>query len=323
MTRAALVVALLPTPLLALSACAPYFRPNYPLRAASGPTSVDVRKIDLRTSNVDVTLSDPRPEETIDGAWIITTGAPDGAPCDRKAAAKAVQRNGSAGAAAAYTLHFDRASLGAFVANAPIDDNRLVELLQNPSTLEVRVAGPGAPPSCLSIPISGDPPELRWTVEPWGDNPPFVGRDATFWLVSSSRYTTFAGDLTMLRVGRWWGPVRIGVGAGVGFGWGTAASPKGAFVIPASFSTEAFPLVGKHFALGLVAAYYVRPTFFQNTGFELIHGPSAGIELARLPVDLPGFLKGPRAATVGLMVTVARWLPDGGATVAGFGIAMN
>ena len=126
-----------------------------------------------------------------------------------------------------------------------------------------------------------------------------------------------------MRLGRWWGPARIGAGVGLGFAWGSSGNPNGAIVIPGSISAETFPLVGKHFALGLMAAYDVRPTFFHTTGFELIHGPSAGVELVNLPVLLPGFLQGPRAGTIGLAATVARWLPDGGATVIGIALTMN
>jgi hypothetical protein len=66
MSRSDLAIAfLLSMPLLG---CAPYFRPNRPLRASIGPTAVDVRKVDLRSSDLELTLSDSRPGATIDGA---------------------------------------------------------------------------------------------------------------------------------------------------------------------------------------------------------------------------------------------------------------
>ena len=117
--------------------------------------------------------------------------------------------------------------------------------------------------------------------------------------------------------------MRIGAGAGIGFGGGASADPHGAYGIPTTISAEAFPLEGRRFALGLVATYDVRPTFLHDGGFQLVHGPSAGVELVNLPVALPGFLKGPRAATVGLAATAGRWLPYGGATVLGFAINLN
>ena len=322
MNRSDLAVALLLS--VALLGCAPYFRPNRPLRASSGPTTVDVRKVDLRSSDVEITLSDPRPGATIDGAWIVATDAPDGVPCSRKAAAKRIQKHESSDIGATYAARFDRKGLEGLIGNAPIDDNRLVDLLQTPSTLDVRVASSGEPPRCLSLPISGEAPELGWTLEPWGEDPLFVGRGLKFWSpLGPSSYRNFAADLIILRMGRWWGPVRIGAGAGIGLGGGASADPHGAYGIPGSIFAEAFPLVGKRLALGLVASYDVRPTFLHDGGFELVHGPSAGLEVADLPVTLPGFLKGPKAATVGLAATVGRWLPYGGATVIGVALTMN
>jgi hypothetical protein len=321
MSRRALAMALLVSaPLLG---CGPYFRPNHPLRASSGSTTVDVRQINFRTSDLEVALSDSRPGATIDGAWITATQAPDGVPCGRKAAAKAVHVNGSSASGVTYAARFDRAKLGTFGAIDP-GDSRLADLLQNPSTLEVRVVGDGEPARCLSLPISGDAPEVGWTLVPWGKNPLFAGQALKSWFpVGTSRSATFATDWIPLRLGRWWGPVRIGAGVGLGFAWGSSPNPNGAIVIPGAISAETFPLVGRRFALGLVAAYDLRPTFFRTTGFELIHGPSAGLELAFLPVALPGFLKGPQAGTIGLAATIGRWLPDGGATVIGVGLTMN
>jgi hypothetical protein len=320
------IALLLSVPLLG---CAPYFRPNRPLRTSSGPVTVDVRRVDLRSSDLEIALSDPRPGAAlpptqIDGAWIVATDAPDGAPCSRKAAAKRIQKHETSEVGAIYVARFDRRGLEGLVGNAPIDDNRLVDLLQKPSTLEVRVTSREEPPRCLSLPISGDAPELGWTLEPWGEDPLFVGKGLKFWSpVGASRYRNFAADLIVLRMGRWWGPLRIGAGAGIGLGGGASADPHGAYGIPGSIFAETFPLVGERWALGLVASYDVRPTFLHDGGFQLVHGPSAGLEVADLPVALPGFLKGPRAATVGLAATVGRWLPYGGATVVGFALTMN
>ena len=321
MSRRDLAVALLVSaPLLG---CGPYFRPNDPLRASSGSTTVEVRQINFRTSDLEVALSDSRPGATIDGAWIIATQSPDGIPCGRKAAAKRVQVNGSSATGMTYQARFDRTKLGTFVAIDP-GDSRLADLLQSPSTLEVRVVRDGEPARCLSLPISGDAPEVAWTLVPWGNNPLFAGQELKSWFpIGSSRYATFTTDWIPLRLGRWGGPVRIGAGVGLGFAWASSPNPNGAIVIPGSISAETFPLVGRRFALGLVTAYDVRPTFFHTTGFELIHGPSAGVELAFLPVALPGFLKGPRAGTIGLAATVGRWLPDGGSTVIGVALTMN
>jgi hypothetical protein len=172
MSRRDLAVALLVSaPLLG---CGPYFRPNYPLRVSSGPTTVDVRKIDLRTSDLEVTLSDPRPGATIGGAWIVATDAPDGTPCGRKAAAKTIRMSERSDIGATYVARFDRARLGSLILNDPVE-SRLVDLLQKPSTLEVRVARDGEPARCLSLPISGDAPELGWRLEPWRENPRFAG----------------------------------------------------------------------------------------------------------------------------------------------------
>ena len=321
MNRRDLAIALLwSAPLLG---CGPYFRPNHPLRASIGPATADVRQINFRTSDLEVVLSDPRPGATIDGAWIAATQSPDGVPCGRKAAAKTIRVMGSSGSSVTYVARFDRTKLGTFVVVDP-GDSRLADLLQTSSTLEVRVVNRDEPPRCLSIPISSDAPALRWTLEPWGENPLFFGMGLKFWFpVGSPSYTTFAADWIPLRLGRWWGPVRLGAEIGLGFAWGSSANPHGAFVIPGAISAEAFPLVGRHLALGLVVGYDLRPTFFHNTGFELIHGPSAGVELVNLPVALPGFLTGPRAGTVGLTATVARWLPAGGATVIGVALSVN
>ena len=102
----------------------------------------------------------------IDGAWITATQSPDGVPCGREAAAKTVHVNGRAASGVTYVARFDRTKLGTFVAIDP-EDSRLADLLRNPSTLEIRVVWDGEPARCLSLPISGDGPEVGWTLVPW------------------------------------------------------------------------------------------------------------------------------------------------------------
>ncbi len=126
-----------------------------------------------------------------------------------------------------------------------------------------------------------------------------------------------------MRLGRWWGPLRLGAGAGLGFSWGTPTNPPGSLVFPLPVTAETFPLVGKHYALGFAASYDVRPGYGHQGGWELVTGPSASVELVRLPVDLPGFISGPRGGTVGLALSFARWLPNGGANVIGVALVLN
>ncbi|HEY6476426.1 MAG TPA: hypothetical protein VI456_07565, partial [Polyangia bacterium] len=283
---------------LALGGCHQYFRPDRPLRGSDGATTVDVRRVDFRSQDVEVALSGGPPSAALDGVWLFASGTPDGAPCARSATARSIQSSGASGAGAIYTAHFKL---------------RLADLLQVPSTLEVRVAGDGATPRCLTLPFSGETPDLKWSWERWGDDPPFVNRAFRLWfpINSSDRYA-FSADVMLFGIGRWWGPLRAGVNTGLGTSWSTAGHPNGAYAVPVSLSVQGFPLVRRHFALVLGASYDLRPTYAKEAGWELVHGPSAHVELASLPVRLPGFVTGPRAGMLGLDLSYARWLPNGG-----------
>lgn len=186
------------------------------------------------------------------------------------------------------------------------------------------MVAPGEPPRCVSLPISGDAPDLSWRLERWGEDPLFSGRAVKFWFpVGPSDGYHLDTDLILVRLGRWWGPLRLGAGAGIGFSWGTPTNPPGSLVFPVPLTAETFPLVGKHYALGFAASYDVRPGYGHQGGWELVTGPSASVELVRLPVDLPGFIWGPRGGTVGLALSFARWLPNGGANVIGAALVLN
>jgi hypothetical protein len=287
-----------------LLGCDQYFRPDHPLRGSDGPTTVEVQKATFRDSTVEVDLRDARPTAALDGAWLFATASPDGAPCARKGAARTIAPGQRSPDGARYAAHF----------------KSLSDLLDAPATLEVRVSAAGEAPRCLSIPFSGETPDLAWTLEPWHDDRVFAGRGVKFW--APDRYG-FAVDWTLLRLGRWWGPARFGAGTGLGFAWGSPQHPGDALVFPFALTAETFPLVWRRSALGLIASYDLRPSYGHQPGFELIHGPSAGVELAGLPVDLPGFIRGPRGGTLSLQFLFGRWLPNGGSNVFSVALMLN
>ena len=132
-------------------------------------------------------LSSGPPSATVDGVWLFASATPDGAPCARLAGARSVQSSGASGPGAIYTARFKL---------------HLAEVLQVPSTLEVRLAGEGAPPRCLAIPFSDETPELKWSWERWGDDPPFVNRAFRLWfpINASDRYG-FSADVMLFGSG--------------------------------------------------------------------------------------------------------------------------
>ncbi len=120
--------------------------------------------------------------------------------------------------------------------------------------------------------------------------------------------------------------MRFSAGAGVGLTCCAHDDPNAAFAIPIAPGAEVFPVVAGRFALGVGASYAVRPSWFFNDGsrgFDLVHGPVGTVEFSYLPYRLPGFLEGPRSGTVGLGLSIGRWLPDGGATVLGASLSIN
>jgi hypothetical protein len=174
--------------------------------------------------------------------------------------------------------------------------------------------------------VSGPAPEMSWVLQPWGRDRPFSGRSISVWFpVSSDRY--LAGtELTLLRIGRWWGPARISAEAGLGYTCCRRDDKNAMFVLPTALGVEAFPIASRRFALGVGASYELRPSWFLNDnarGFDLIHGPAASIELAYVPPPLVGFIEGPRSGTLGVSFSVGRWLPDGGVTVFVVSLSMN
>src|SRR5262249_50698441 len=143
-------------------------------------------------------------------------------------------------------------------------------------------------------PLSGSDPGLRWTFEPWGDNRPFVGRAVGYWFPVGDGANRYASglDLTLLRIGRWIGPLRLGGELGFGLTFTAHGNPNAMYEIPASLFAEGSPIVAGRFAVGVGAAYQVRPSWFDNDsnrGFELVHGPAASVELAYLPHRPLGF----------------------------------
>jgi hypothetical protein len=295
-----------------VGACtAPAFRPLHPRRADADGQQVEIARADLRHFVVEVDVRGGTAGARLEGASVSAVGAVDGAPCARGLAARSVAPVPSSGPDQAFDVQFDRA---------------LLDLLEGPSNLEVRVASGEGGARCVSLPLSGSDPRLAWTLQPWGENRPFVGHAVTLWFpISTGRYSDSA-DLVLLRLGRWWGPVRLGTGAGVGLTCCGHDDPNAAFAIPVTVGAEIFPLVGRRVVLGLGGSYEMRPSWFFNDagrGFELVHGPVGSVELAYLPHQLRGFLTGPRSGTVGLTFSVGRWLPDGGATVLGASLTIN
>lgn len=291
-----------------IPACTPLtFRPASPRRVEGDGVVVEIRRAALRPFVVDVDVAGASP--AVDGAWVSRIAAPEGTACARNLAARSIEKVGSTAAGGSFKVHFDQTVLAA---------------LDGSSTLELRVAADGDHVRCIAVPLSGTEPSLRWILEPWGSNRPFAGRGIGVWFPVGSHRTSTGTDLMLLRLGRWWGPLRLGGGVGLGF-FGFARRDR-ALVIPTALTAEAFPVVAGHFALGVGASYALRPSWFVNDssrGFELVHGPVGSIQLAYIPRTLVGFLEGPRAGTIGLAFSVGRWLPDGGATVLAISLSMN
>jgi hypothetical protein len=279
----------------ALSCATPAFRPAEPRRVEAGGERVELVRTDLRAQTVYLDLEGASPA-VVEGAWIADLATKDGAACARRLAAKKIERGTSATEGKEVALKFDRA---------------LVDVLEHPTNLELRLSSNGAPAECVALPFSGT--DERWIYEPWGNNPLFAGRDITFWFpLGSGRYSSGI-DFILLRFGRWWGPVKLGVGAGFSFTC-CDQNDKTEFVLPTEALIEGFPIQHGRLAVGLGASYEVRPTWASG-GVELIHGPVGSVELAYAPRRFLGFIEGPKAGTFGLAVSLGRWLPNGGATV--------
>jgi hypothetical protein len=293
------------------AACtAPTFRPVNPRRAEADGRMVEIVQADLRRFVVEVEVGAIAAPPRVEGAWVSAVGAPDGSPCARRMAAVSVEATTGTGSERTFTARFDRG---------------LLDALEGRSNLELRVVEADGGARCVSLPLSGPDPDLRWALEPWGENRPFVGHAIALWFpVGGSRYSGGV-DLMPLGIGRWWGPVRLGAAAGVGFTCCAHDDPNAAFAVPIAAGAEVFPLVVGQVALGLGASYTVRPSWFNDSGrgFEVVHGPVGSLQVAYLPHPLSGFLEGPRSGTVGLSFSVGRWLPDGGATVLGASLSIN
>jgi hypothetical protein len=297
------------------AACtAPTFRPVSPRRAeAAGQAVVEIVRADLRRFIVEVEVRGNAAPPRIEAAWVtpVGTGTPEGSPCARRLAALSVEAAAPSGPGPTFAVRFDR---------------RLLDALDGRSNLELRVVGADGDGRCVSLPLSGPDPDLRWSLEPWHENRPFVGHSITLWFpVAAPRYEGGV-DLTLLRIGRWWGPARLGASAGVGLTCCAHDDPNAAFAIPLAAGAEVFPVVLGRVALGLGASYELRPSWFtkdSSRGFDLVHGPVGSVQIAYLPRPLRGFLEGPRSGTIGLSFSVGRWLPDGGATVLGASLSVN
>jgi len=291
-------------------ACTPSsFRPASPRRAQDDRLVIDLQRADLRHLVFDVEISGASPAE-VEGAWVSQVAAADGAPCARHLAAREIEKVGWSSAGSRLKVHFD---------------STLLDVLRRPSTLELRVAEENRV-HCIALPLTGPDPDLRWTLEPTGRNRPFVGRGIGVWFPVGSHGHSAETDLTLLRLGWWGGPVRLGGGAGFGFTCCARGGRNAAVVIPTALAAEVFPVVAGRFAIGLGASYAIRPSWFGNDssrGFELVHGPVGSLEFEYLPHSLPGFLEGPKSGTLGLALSVGRWLPNPGATVLAVSLSMN
>lgn len=297
---------------VAAPGCTPVtFRPTMPRRSKSDGVRVELERADLRRFTLDVNTTSPTPL-VVQGAWIAATNEPEGGPCARPLAALSVESLASVGSTATFRARFSRV---------------LLDALAEQTNLEVRVVGKETSEAqCIALPLSGQGPSLHWTLEPWGRNRPFVGRSIDLWFPVESRRYSAGVEVMLLRLGRWWGPARFAASLGAGSTCCSHGDPNQMFTIPGALSAEVFPIVGNRFALGVSGGYQVRPSWFGNDnsrGFQLIHGPVGNVELGYLPVKLPGFAEGPGAGTIGLGVSVGRWLPDGGATVFLASLSMN
>jgi hypothetical protein len=306
-----------------LGACARItYRPSLPRRTEEGGVGVQIERADLRRLLLDVDVSGAGPGSgasipagagppKLEGAW-VDTDASLADYCSGPLAARQIEGVGSSGPRASYRLHFDDPLRASF---------------EEPSHLTVRVVDGAGSSRCLRLPLAGNEPSLRWTLEPWGPNRPFSGRAIGFWVPVGEGQNRYASglDLTLLRLGRWVGPLRVGGSVGLGFTF-LRRSPNTMTQIPIALFAEAFPITAGRFVLGLGASYTLRPSWFVNDdsrGFQLVHGPVGSVELGYLPFRPLGFLEGARAGTLGLVVSVGRWIPDGGATVMTASIAVD
>jgi hypothetical protein len=105
----------------------PIFRPLHPRRVEADGQVVEIARTDLRRSVVEVDVRGPAPSG-LDGAWVWTVGAIDGAPCGRRLAASSVAPTSAAGSQQAFAAQFDRT---------------LLDRLEGPSTLEWEKAARG------------------------------------------------------------------------------------------------------------------------------------------------------------------------------------
>jgi hypothetical protein len=290
-----------------------FFRPSIPRRTEAGGSRAEIQRADLRQTSIDVDIAGTGAAPvTVEGAWVESAAAP-AAECTGPLAARRIEKLASTGPSTGYRIVFD---------------DGLRDALEHPSRLSLRVAAEGSAAHCLSLPLSGSDPELRWTFEPYGENRPFIGRGLGVWFpIGGGRNRYSAGiEPIMLRAGRWLGPFRLGVQAGFGLTWHLQSDPNAMYEIPTALFAEAFPIVAGRFVVGVEASYALRPSWFTNDssrGFELVHGPGGSIELGYLPSRPLGFLEGPRYGTIGLSFSASRWLSDGGATVLAISFGMN
>lgn len=286
-----------------LACVTPTFRPIQPRRSEAAAVTVSLTRANLRTMTVDLEVAGGS-HPVLDGAWVVDRAASGEKTCERGLAAATIEKTASSVDAGAFRARFPRS---------------LIDALERPTNLEVRVTSDGAPPTCLALPMGGESPDDQWTVEPAGRERWFAGRDIDGWFSVSGGRSWWGVDWLPLRVGRRWGPIRLSGGAGLG----SAYSPDQiGFVIPTALTADAFPIVKGRLGLGFGASYDLRPTW--TTGnFELVHGPVGSVELAYVAPPLPGFLEGTRVGIFGLAFSVGRWFPDGGATVMILSLKIN
>ena len=279
-------------------------RPAFPRTTTAGMTTIGLDH--ARDDSVAVTVRGAPVRE----GWLVD-GPPARATCGNGV--------GSVGAVHIGPERHDwvTASDGGPLVELQFPRGELFEHFTRPSSIAIALQDDAA--SCAVLPLSGTDPALAYRIGSgalWNFGSmmtvfiPLAGKGEIGWGVL---------DWDPFRFGRWIGPVRPT--AAVGF---SLSSRLRAFHGAASL--VGYPLVFRHFALGVGAGYEVRPSwstpaFADGDTFKWLHGPRLDLLLMYVHEPLLGWPPPVKMRKLGFSIWASHLDADGfSATLLGLGV---
>jgi hypothetical protein len=279
---------------VASAACAPRRLPYLVEAPASAPEVPRVVAAALTSDRgrIAVVLEWPSTEGAarVGEAWLAPAG---GAPCEGRPAAE-IAVDGTTTWARPITVAGGQAIELSFPVPATVADNVVADAPPPPANVDLRVDAPHEAARCVRVAL---PAPTRWRRAggwSWG------GRVAV-------EAPQLPASSVVARVGRWWGPLRLGAELGVSLRPCDACLSALYLGLPTALTAEVTRALRWGAALGVEVAYTARPVRGVGDGDRyLLLGPRVTLRLGGAAPRVDGLPGGPSVRLSALDVWWAR-----------------